>query len=847
MRPLFLDKLPELDQEFRKEAGYTHRLSEAPENWDQEIGSELHKQLPFISDYEVNVTIDKKDPGRGFAFGYADISNRTERPEVEHEEAGIPHIRVPIVAEDRQVRPFAVFLDGERVLPMNEERVRETLFNPSTFDLSISQPRDPSLVEPLMPPQRSGIGIGGETKVASTLGGESKAPYPVDSEAIPYNLRKYVGTPFLKRAIELEREDILLDTQTRKHEKPISTPSPSKEMEAVNKRRRVNGEKRRLLELDLAESVANKTKTAYKHISDDQWKAMWQSDKIQNLLNKHGGNHKHPEILNALYETASKAYGYSPKVYPQSAEQKQMMMQKAQQAQQKSMAKQQKAMGSAGVAPGASEKKASLLEAIAPTIRETDRDRFVEKVASDSSLRAGFRRSGIASLLVDVMDTKTASASERLETLADSISSSVVTLQKLPGGNFMVKSANVNAFVGGEQAAGQVLPFAEVAEAIGTENAKALQPGQVATVVADPIELAEPVEAVEYKAITEPGSYRVQGQDGKDISGWVFPNVLAWDGEFSPQSTNVFIGDKKHAINQDLVGAKLDEDVSLSSDIPKGEGVFRSADGQTATAPIEVKFGMTDSQGVHKYVGTDAFGAEISVSLVPGLKVPKKISDNEYALPHKWGFTRFGEKVDLVETAEGTDVVKNARKEKTSAVLFYNGSYHIKGGCNLDKVAADLRQDLDAVGAEFILGLLGVDGATAKMKVSEARKKSFVKLSGLKTITPLSERYQESVKTASALLSKLPNLQRDLVKEAAALEDQGTVDKVLALNFINPENLSTFIEYLPELEETSERMAEMVLAGYLGMKEVPVSAVERSMNNMEEVIKGLKSVQNAQV
>lgn len=846
MRPLFLDKLPELDQEFRKEAGYTHRLSEAPENWDQEIGSELHKQLPFISDYEVNVTIDKKDQGRGFAFGYADISNRTERPEMEHEEAGIPHIRIPIVAEDRQVRPFAVFLDGERVLPMNEERVRETLFNPATFDLSISQPRDPSLVEPLMPPQRSGIGLGGETKVASPLT-EAKSDNISSSDAIPYHLRKYVGTPYLKKAIELEKADILLDSEARKYEKPIPVSPSSGPMEAINKKRRVISEKRRMLELELAECVANKTKTAYKHISDDQWKAMWQSDKVQQLLNKHGGNHKHPEILNALYETASKNYGYSPKVYPQSAEQKQMMMQKAQQAQQKSMAKQQKAMGSAGVAPGASEKKASLLEAIAPTIRETDRDRFVEKIASDSSLRAGFRRSGIASLLVDVMDTKTASASDRLEALAENISSSVVTLQKLPGGNFMVKSANVHAFVGGEQAAGQVLPFAEVAEAIGTDNATAIQPGQVATVVSDPVEVQEPEEAVEYKTITEPGNYRVQGQDGKDMTGWVFPNVLAWDGEFSPQSTNVFIGDKKHAIHQDLVGAKVEEDQSLSNDIPKGEGVFRSSDGQTATAPLEIKFGMTDSQGVHKYVGTDAFGAEISVSLVPGLKVPKKISDNEYALPHKWGFTRLNEKVDLVENAEGTDVVKKARKEKTSAVLFFNGAYNIKGGCNLDKVAADLRQDLDAVGAEFILGLLGVDGATAKMKVAEARKKGFVKMSGLKTITPLSERYQESVKTASALLSKLPNLQRDLVKEAAALEDQGTVDKVLALNFINPENLATFIEYLPELEETSERMAEMVLAGYLGMKEVPVSAVERSMNNMEEVIKGLKSVQNAQV
>jgi hypothetical protein len=41
-------------------------------------------------------------------------------------------------------------------------------------------------------------------------------------------------------------------------------------------------------------------------------------------------------------------------------------------------------------------------------------------------------------------------------------------------------------------------------------------------------------------------------------------------------------------------------------------------------------------------------------------------------------------------------------------------------------------------------------------------------------------------------------------------------------------------------------MAEMVLAGYLGMKEIPIGAVERSMKNMEEVILSLKALQYSQ-
>src|SRR5512140_2087671 len=136
MRSLYKDTLPSHDHGFKKAAAFASRLSEQPEMWPQELTSDLFKQLPYLSDYDVNVNLDRVDDGRGFAFGYADVHNKTERPEQEHDEAGLPHIRIPVVVQERQVKPFSVFLDGEQVLPLNEERVREQLFNPATFDLS---------------------------------------------------------------------------------------------------------------------------------------------------------------------------------------------------------------------------------------------------------------------------------------------------------------------------------------------------------------------------------------------------------------------------------------------------------------------------------------------------------------------------------------------------------------------------------------------------------------------------------------------------------------------------------------------------------------------------------------
>ncbi len=847
---LFLDSLPEQDREFRKEAGYTHRLSETPDDWSQEIGSELYKQLPFLSDYEVNVDLEKQDPGRGYAFGYADVSNRTERPEAEHEESGIPHIRIPIVAEERQVRPFSVFMDGERVLPMTEERLRETLFNPATFDLSNSVPRDPSLVEPLMPPQRSGIGLGGEYKMASAeekfaMAMESSSPASsLSGPVLPWSVEKYKNHPdLLRKAIGLEKETLELDKKSGGLNQ-IKPYKPNPKQEAINKKRDSINFRRRELELELAEKAV-KSKTAFQHISKPQWDAIKNSAKVVGLVQKHGTD-KHPEVVNAIYELAAKEYGYHPRVYPPTAEQQMKQIQKSVD----KAAKDAPQVGgqTAAAKPGApapkTKKAASILMKIASTIRESDRDAFVEKVASDPTLRAGFLRSGIASLLVEVMDTKLASASDRLSALADNIEPSVVTFQKLPGGDFMVKSANVNAFAGGQQAAGQVVPFEEVAEAIGEEAAQSMQPGQTATAVSDPVEI-DGDDANTSAAIDSDGTYKVQDADGKELKGVVIPELFSWDSELTPQKTGLFVGEKNYAIQNDLVGEKVDDDIKLPIDIPKGEGIFRSPSSDRASSPITVKFGETRPDGTSRYVGTDSFGNELKISVLPNLKEPKALSETEFAVPQSWHFLRFNKKVNL---AGEVGTAKKVRKEKTSAVLFYNGSFNAQGdGCGLNKIATDLTQDLDAVGAEFLLGLLGVDGVSAKQKVAEARKKGHVKLAGLKTITPLRERYAESVKTASSLLSKLPNLRRDLLKEAASIEDQGTVDKVLALNFINPENLSTFVEYLPELEECSEKMAEMVLAGYLGMKEIPVGAVERSMKNMEEVIQGLKAVQSSQV
>lgn len=951
MPRLYLDDHPELVKAFSKEAGYVARLSDEPQNWAQEATSEMLRRHPWLSDYEISPTVDKMDPEKGFAFGFLDISNRTERPEQEHEEAGIPHIRIPMIVEDHQLRPFSVFMDGDRVMPMNEDRVRETLFNPQAFDLSTIPPADPSLIEQWMPPNRTGVGVGGEFKLASA---DAAFFAGLEKEALFDGVKQRIRSEAAAGAEEAVKKLF-------RKAAPKALAGVAATATAAGAAGHVAGKRAGAKAAREAQQAPQAEKTAFAHITPEQWQALYQNDKVKGLVEKYG-KYDHPEVTNAVFELASKRYGYHPKT--------------------------------------ASVHGDSLLLAIAPTISEKAAQAFVNKLASDATIKVGLR--SVSDLLIEAFDnTKRASAEDYLRTIAENIQPTVMTLQRLPGGDFLVKSAAVNAFSGGPEAQGQVVPQSEAEEAIGPDNVQGMKPGQSVTAVSDPVDPNGGPEDFDGEPVTRFGQYTVKDTMGNSLMGWVFPELLAWDGNFTPMPTMLFTNGSAYALQDGIIGQMIGQSVGLPEDQPVGEGTFYSVsnDGVSATVPVTLASAMAGPDGSPVYHGSDPFGNPVVLRVTQGLVQPERINNNEYAIPDSWSWMRLNNQTQLQgasgpdgagasmpgqpppmpqqppahalaqggpkgvptkmgngtkatptapggpgggsipgsggpfnATSSGPPVVpgggmmgpqaggaqaggppgaeqppqmgaqpaagktppqgapkppgagkpapqkadgkpapngppkdkkpekkdkKPEPKTKSSAAmaaqntveLYYNGAFQLEGGCGLHKIASEFRYDLDAVSAEFMLGLLGVPGSMAKQKVAEARKlngRDSVKLAGLKTITTLGERHAESVKTASAFLERLPDLRRDLIKEAAAIRDEGTVDKILALNFINPENVSTFVDYLPDLEQAGERMAEMLIHSYLGQEDMPEAAIEKAMTGMEDVISGLKAIRGVE-
>jgi hypothetical protein len=160
-----------------------------------------------------------------------------------------------------------------------------------------------------------------------------------------------------------------------------------------------------------------------------------------------------------------------------------------------------------------------------------------------------------------------------------------------------------------------------------------------------------------------------------------------------------------------------------------------------------------------------------------------------------------------------------------------------------EKLASSERSFVDLNDAMFLLAGFGVEPKYGLRKLSEALVANApVPVRIGRWIKTAQEQKQVAFNNAAQVLSQLPVLRRSLFKEAAVISDPQAVDIVLSLGFINPENITTFINYLPELDAGQCKLCELLIASRLGLSEIPEGALEKSIRATEEVLEGLKSV-----
>jgi hypothetical protein len=93
---------------------------------------------------------------------------------------------------------------------------------------------------------------------------------------------------------------------------------------------------------------------------------------------------------------------------------------------------------------------------------------------------------------------------------------------------------------------------------------------------------------------------------------------------------------------------------------------------------------------------------------------------------------------------------------------------------------------------------------------------------------------------AFASLCEYYGLRKAANDEIAAPEE--TVDAVLSLGFVNPENMARFVESVHEFRESEQQLAELLVMVRLGMRGVPEKAVQNALKGLNKVTEALESM-----
>lgn len=495
-------------------------------------------------------------------------------------------------------------------------------------------------------------------------------------------------------------------------------------------------------------------------------------------------------------------------------------------------------------------KTANVLHRVKHTFRVDDIDAFAEKLAADHGVRYAFLSyPELHSALTELSQVSEKTASDKREDRQASLRPTVVQFRATSGGSFLCKTANHRCFAPQEQ---EVSRFEAQKVLSKVAFARLMDTGRV-TLSVDPTVTESSTEKTA-QDVNRVGRYQVLS-GGRTVEGIGIPRVVDFDGQ--DLGYQLFVGDGSHAMQEKVAGVFL-EDVKVESDHPSGLGVFVYQEGGQALAyePVRIDHKVKIAGHTQFAATRMSNGVPIRISVVPGLQKAASLGGTEIALPETVRFLALGKSTRVSSTPED---VQALRTEKTAAAhsvkLVSDGRLYSLRGENSKLAFADgFLLDHEA---EFALGALGLTGSQARDLMKTAAACGEAVATRTRPVLTEAARGFEAMQKAASAVNATPALRVDLSKELAALYapkaqalwkqasvvlSKDTADTILSLGFVTPENASLYVNYLPDLEKTAEKLAELLVASRLGMDDLRESAAKNAMTQVNAVIRGLESL-----
>jgi hypothetical protein len=832
-------------------------LPDDPNQWSSEIMQELYKQVPYLHDFQVSVRMERVDGEKGFGFGSAEVTSKTEAPmdtpQEQMDAAGIRTARIPIIIRDGKLQPFDVLInDQAKMLPLTESRLRQAMFRPHQFDVTSKTPGDTSMIGQLYPPYRQNYGFAGGGSVVSSGMGKT-------SSAESKTKHAFLGWLGGSRS-----KDILL-AKTEAEAVRLAQQNPDKDVVLAKE-----GSADLELESDGSSDL-------------EKWLAKEAGVKGEAVKRVSEFISKHPKkLIGGAAGAGVAAGGAGGVVAGKKIEHESDPTRPGSRAQRRTQSEIQ-AKSRGGVAPvighegrvrgyassnrpgvfdralatrGARQfygttarlgdvlpyKTSSVLHAALLLGNESDFDEFKQALTDDDTRYSFAKNAAAQDALLLFEGYEPPSLSKVASALPQYIKPTVLQVRKLDDG-YGIKTASRHVWCPIEE----IVDRGQVVARCGEKIALAADTtGAVTVADGEGVGEEEAPPQEDSGLIEQAGTYAVETVEGEPLQGTVIPNLIDVDG--SPVPISLFTDGERSAVQGDIAGVLVSDQAEVQG-LPaaqaQGSGVFYSEVGGVPTATVPMELGPSYQEGEEPgaYQATTFDGRQVQVSVQPQLQNVVSV-DDKMLIPDSWQWLPLGdtENVGLVSGPE--DVGKQAQAYQKLACVEVRASdpnCFSFSGLAVDKLAAAEREELTQDEAMFLLGGLGANLDSAQVKLAKAStgfRPEYIRIGNM--LKTAKELRGESYVKAEDYLSRQPVFRHRLWKEAAVIPDPVAVDTVLSLGFINPENVAAFVSYLPVLEESQEKLCELLMGSRLGIKEIPVGALERSIRALEEVISGLK-------
>lgn len=213
--------------------------------------------------------------------------------------------------------------------------------------------------------------------------------------------------------------------------------------------------------------------------------------------------------------------------------------------------------------------------------------------------------------------------------------------------------------------------------------------------------------------------------------------------------------------------------------------------------------------------------------------------ESRYQIPNAWAWVQFEQFCDLADS-ENSYLEKEASLHQTLNPMTIRWT-----GSSFQVSDQDIGSgDMDDQALSLTLVAKGTPLEKVALVLKKAKRDGKVKVHGLSQLRKKAEIIKEASETQARLETLCSKLRTNLIKAASQIDDSATVDTLLSLNFLNPQNLAKFVSYTSVFEKAQDYLAEVLIASRLALKEVNQSAVGTAISQLREVINGLKAIES---